>query len=38
MKLADESFEEKGYTVEDIENWKNEQSRTKMKVNENEGQ
>lgn len=24
IKLADEAFEEEGYTVEDIESWKNE--------------
>lgn len=34
IKLADEAFEEKEYTVEDVENWKNEHSRSKKKVNE----
>lgn len=34
IKLADEVFDEKGYTAEDIENWKNEHSRSKNKVNE----
>lgn len=34
IKLADESFEEKGYTVEDIEAWKNEHTRLKRNVNE----
>lgn len=34
IKLADQAFEEKGYTVEDVEDWKNEHSRSKKKVNE----
>ncbi len=34
IKLADEAFEEKGYTSEDVEGWKNEHSRLKNKVNE----
>jgi hypothetical protein len=34
IKLADEAFDEKGYTADDIETWKNEHSRLKKNVNE----
>ncbi len=34
IKLADEAFDEKGYTVEDLESWKNEHSRLKKDVSE----
>lgn len=34
IKLADESFQEKGYTLEDIKGWENEHSRLKNNVNE----
>ena len=34
VKLADEAFEEKGYTTKDIEEWKDEPSRINKNVNE----
>lgn len=34
IQLADETFDKKGYTTEDIESWKSEHTRLKGQVNE----
>jgi hypothetical protein len=34
IRLADKVHEEKGYSLEDIEEWKNEHTRVKTKIDE----